>query len=98
MYVASRDRRNAGNEPASRPMRAGGTRQLSRDRTKFDGFQIRSRRRQMRLGRGRRAGAERIDHLKQKRGCSGAADESGVSAAIKISDPDGEDIMIENRD
>ena len=50
------------------------------------------------LGPGRRIRAQRVDHLKQKRRRGGAADKGGVSAPIEISDPDGEDIMIEDRD
>ena len=44
------------------------------------------------------SGAQPIDHLKQERSGGGAPDKSRVSFSIKISDPNREHVVIENRD
>src|SRR5947208_12727142 len=98
MHLAGFDRRHAGNEPALDMLSAKYVRQIAGERAELDPFQIRSRRRKVwsvRLGPGR---SQTIDDLKQQRCRCGSTHKGGIGAAIEISDPDAEHVMIEDRD
>src|SRR2546429_5921026 len=98
MHIASLDRRNSGNEPALDLLRAKSFGQIARDRAKGDALQICTRRREMLLVRLRPARAQTVDDLKQKRSSGDSPDKSSIGAAIKISNPNREHIVIEDGD
>src|SRR6266498_3479919 len=97
MHIAGFDRGNTRNEPAFHPLSAMRPRQITRDRAKFGAFQVRARWRQMRLVRPSPAPPEAVDDLKQKRRGGGSPDKICVWPPVKVSHPNREDVMIENR-
>src|SRR5438132_5959291 len=73
-------------------------RQIARHRAKFDPLQIRARRRKMWLNLLGPARTKAVDDLKQERRGGGAPNKCRIRPAIEISDPDAENVVIENCD
>src|SRR6266542_1898573 len=97
MYITGFDRRNTRNEPAFDTLGAMRPRQIARDCAKFDALQVRAGWRQMRLVRLRPAPAQAIDDLKQERRRGDSSYTICIWPSVKVSDPNREHIMIEDR-
>src|SRR4030095_2784060 len=98
MNVAFVDWRYAGDEPAGQAMWARCGRKFSLDRAEFHAAEIRIGRWIVRC-RPRAAGRpHRIHDLEEQRRGATAAEKSGIALAVKIPDPDGEHVVIENCD
>src|SRR5690242_18457054 len=98
MYVAGFDRRNPWDEPAFNPLGAVFARQIPGHCAKFHPLEICVRRRLVRLNRFRPARPQRIDNLEQQRSGGSPADKSRVWFTVEISNPNRDDVMVEDSD
>src|ERR1700694_6174919 len=73
-------------------------RQIARYGAKFDPLQIRARRRKMRLDSLAPTRTKAVDDLKQEWRGGRAPNECWIRPAIEISDPNAENVVIENCD